>query len=261
MAVQRIEQYRQKNGVDILKVYCKPTKNFPEGKNYFYAPAESLDLVNKYTWYLSPDRNRVYVLSHDSSTYKGETIQFHRKLFEFYQGYTWQEYIDHISQCEFDNTDENLNAVTGSQNNYNRFTRGYLLPTKYHSKFQPRLKLYRRNNYPMGYLKTEDRACKSQNYAEQVWLKEQLGTSWYMFDFKKYRRNSEDILDLERTGQISEEEATYKHILRYANNAWYMLRYDLEQYYKDNHIPIPKYSLDSEGYMIHHITGQKLCPF
>lgn len=261
MAVQRIEQYRQKNGVDILKVILKPTKKFPEGKNFFYAPAESLDLVNKYTWCLSSHVSRVCVLSQDNSTYKVETIYFHRKLFEFYQGYIWQGDIDHISQCEFDNTDENLNAVTCSQNQYNRYTKGYLLPNKYHSKFYPQIKLLGRVNHPMGYLKTEDEACKCQNYIEQVWLRRKLGSQYYMFDFKKYRRGSEDILDLERVGKISEEEATYRHILRYSGNAWYMLRYDLEQYYKDNHIPIPKYSLDTDGFMIHHITGQRLCPF
>lgn len=260
MAVQKIEQYRQKNGVDILKVILKPTKRFPEGKNFFYAPAESIDLVQKFAWRLSPARNRVYVLSRDNSTYKGETIQFHCKLFEFYQGYTWQEHIDHISHCEFDNTDENLNAVTSSQNQHNRYTRGYRFPTKYHSKFQPKIVLLKRDSYPMGYLKTEDEACKCQNYIEQVWLRRKLGNDWYMFDFKKYRKGSEDILDLERTGQITEEEATYRHILRYSDNAWYMLRYGLEQYYKNNHIPIPKYSLDTDGFMVHHITGQRLCP-
>lgn len=261
MAVERIEEYRQKNGVDILKVYCKPTDKFPEGKNFFYAPAEAIDLVNKYSWCLSFKGERVYVLSCDNNTYKRETVRFHRKLFEFYQGYKWSGDIDHISHCEFDNTDENLNAVTSSQNSYNRFTRGYALPANCYLRFHPRIMLCGRNNYPMGYIKTEDRACKSQNYAEQVWLRRKLGSQYYMFDFKKYRRGSEDIIDLERTGQISEEEATYRHILRYADNAWYMLRYDLEQYYKDNHIPIPEYRLDENGFMIHPITGQKLCPF
>ena len=118
-----------------------------------------------------------------------------------------------------------------------------------------------RNIYPMGYLKTEDEVCISQNYIEQVWLRERLGSQYYMFDFKKYRRGSEDIVDLERVGKVSEEEATYRHILRYSGNAWYMLRYGLEQYYKNNHIPIPKYSLDTDGFMVHHITGQRLCPF
>lgn len=261
MAVERIEEYRQKNGVDILKVYCKPTDKFPEGMNFFYAPAEAIDLVNKYSWRLHNSHSGVYVNAHDNNTYKRDIIQFHRKLFEFYQGYVWQGLIDHISHYEIDNTDENLNAVTRSQNGQNNFSRGYSLPASYCSRFHPQIMLCGRNNYPMGYIKTEDRACKSQNYAEQVWLRRKLGNDWYMFDFKKYRRGSEDIVDLERTGQISEEEATYRHILRYSDNAWYMLRYDLEQYYKDNHIPIPEYRLDENGFMIHPITGQKLCPF
>ena len=82
-----------------------------------------------------------------------------------------------------------------------------------------------------------------------------------MFDFKKYRRGSEDILDLERTGKISEEEATYRHILRYADNAWFYLRYNLEDYFRQYHIPVPKYSLDTQGFMVHLITNQRLCPF
>lgn len=261
MAVQRIEQYRQKNGVDILKVYCKPTDKFPEGKNFFYAPAEAINLVQRFTWRLHNECNGVYVLSQDNSTYKRETIQFHQKLFEFYQGYVWQEYIDHISHVEIDNIDENLNAVTGSQNRYNQLTRGYALPNKYHSKFYPQIKLLGRVNHPMGYLKTEDEACKCQNYAEQVWLRRKLGSQYYMFDFKRYRRNSEDILDLERTGQITEEEAIYRHILRYADNAWYYLRYELQDYFQQYNIPVPKYSLDTDGFMVHHITGQRLCPF
>ena len=260
MAVQRIEEYRQKNGVDILKVYCKPTDKFPNG-GYFYAPAEAIDVVNEYSWRLHASSNAIYVIANDSNTFSKEIVLFHCKLFEFYQGYIWNEFIDHISLCEFDNTDNNLNAVTGSQNNYNKISRGYKLP-ECRSSFRPRIKISGKENYPLGYSqKTEDKACCYQNQLEQIWLKEQLGTSWYMFDFKKYRRGSEDILDLERVGKISEEEATYRHILRYADNAWYMLRYGLEQYYKDNHISIPKYSLDTDGFMVHHITGQKLCPF
>lgn len=100
-----------------------------------------------------------------------------------------------------------------------------------------------------------------QSNIERVWLREKLGTDYYIFDFLKYRRGSEDLLDLERTGVLSEEEATYRHILRYKDNAWYYLRYNLEQYFKDYNIPVPKYSLNEQGFMIHPITGKKLCPF
>ena len=77
-----------------------------------------------------------------------------------------------------------------------------------------------------------------------------------MYSFLKDRRKDIDILDLERTGQISEDEAVYRHVLRYADNAWYLYRYNLFEYFKDNNIPIPVYAIDDEGFMTHHITGQ-----
>ena len=38
MAVLRVEEHRQLNGEDILKVILKPTKPFPDGA-YFYCDA------------------------------------------------------------------------------------------------------------------------------------------------------------------------------------------------------------------------------
>lgn len=260
MAVERIEEYRQKNGVDILKVILKPTRKYPNG-GYFYAPTEAIELIKRYTWCLESYGKRICVTAYNEGTYRRYIIRFHQKLFEFYQGYTWSGDIDHINLVEFDNTDENLNAVTHQQNQYNRPTRGYSIPIERTKSFYPRIRLNIREYLPLGGVRTESEACTGQDYIEKVWLKDQLGNQYYMFDFKKYRRGSKNILDLERTGVISEEEAIYRHILRYSGNAWYMLRYGLEQYYKDNHIPIPEYRLDERGFMIHPITGQKLCPF
>lgn len=262
MAVERIEEYRQQNGVDILKVYCKPTEKFPDGQNYWYAPAEAMNLVQDYSWFLTGYSKGTYVIAH-SPKYSNEksVITFHKKLFEFYHDYSWNGHIDHISLCQIDNTDENLNAVTPLQNLYNKITRGYF----YHKKdksFRNIAVIDKKIYCPLGYTyKPEHIACIQQNYVEQVWLREQLGDQYYMFDFKKYRRGSEDILDLERTGQISEEEATYRHIMRYADNAWYYLRYGLEDYFKENHIPIPEYALDEQGFMVDKITRKRLCPF
>lgn len=259
MAIEKIEEYRQQNGVDILKVYCKPTKVFPEGKNYWYAPAEAIDLVRDYTWFLMRIKQRVVLCTTLYDYYRSINLYFHRELFSFYQGYSWNYEIDHINLIDFDNIDENLNAVTYSQNSLNKFSRNYLYNKKcgiFYCSTYFKGKSY--NHY--NHIKSEDDACIQQNYIEKVWLKEQLDDQYYIFDFKKYRRGSEGILDLERTGQISEEEATYRHILKYSDNAWYMLRYGLEGYYKENHIPIPAYSLDADGFMVHPITGQKLCP-
>lgn len=257
--VEGIKEYQQANGVLILKVFLRPTAKFPEGSNFFYSPAEAIDLVKKYSWYLNQVGNRVYIEAKTGSDYCQRTILFHRELFKFYHGYNWEDGIDHINMVEFDNTDNNLNAVTGSQNNYNKFTRGYSYDKDW-GTFQPRI-VINSKHYRSSVVHREDEACILQNRLEQIDLKEKLQDQYYMFDFLKYRRGSEDILDLERTGQISEEEATYKHILRYADNVWFYLRYNLEQYFKNNNIPVPKYSLDTQGFMTHHITGKKLCPF
>ena len=260
MAVQKIEEFQQKNGIYILKVICKPTAKVPEGKNFFYAPAEALSLVQKYTWFLNQQGNGVYVIANTGSVYCQKGVLFHKELFKFYQGYNWEEGIDHINHIEFDNTDNNLNAVTNQQNQFNAFTKGYFYNNN-KGTFQPRIRLNSKIYYPFSVTRREDEACYLQNNIEQVWLRDKLGSDYYMFDFKKYRRGSEDLLDLERIGVLSEEEATYRHILRYADNAWYMLRYGLEDYYKQNHIPIPQYSLDTNGFMVHPITNQRLYPF
>lgn len=282
-----IKDYKQKNGIDILKVYCRPTKSFPDGLNYFYAPVEAIDLVNKYTWFLMRLNKRVMVCASDMKNKKKRTIYFHKELFKFYHGYDWNCEIDHVNLVDFDNTDKNLNAVTYNQNGINKFIRSYgVYYVEDNVYFRAKFNLngvcyiisdyadeiYRRTgirvsakengllgkfSYSSGKL-NEDDVCRVQYELINI-VSDSKGM--YSFDFKKYRRGSEDILDLERTGQISEEEATYRHVLQYADNAWYMLRYNLEQYYKENHIPIPKYSLDSNGFMVHPITGKKLCPF
>ena len=258
MAVQKIEEFQQKNGIYILKVICKPTSKFPNG--FFYAPAEAFDLVQKYTWCLNQQGNGVYVIANTGSDYFRKTICFHKELFKFYQGYDWEDEIDHINMIEFDNTDNNLNAVLHLQNHYNHFTKGYNYDNNW-GTFRPCVKINSRSYRPFSVISREDETCIKQNYLEQVILREKLQDQYYMFNFFKYRRGSEDLLDLERIGVLSEEEATYRHILRYADNAWYMFRYGLEDYYKQNHIPIPQYSLDTNGFMVHPITNQRLCPF
>lgn len=62
MAVIKKEQYRQKDGTDILKVYTKPTSKFPNG-GYFYVDAEDEDIVDSYTWGLWKNAKNIYVLA------------------------------------------------------------------------------------------------------------------------------------------------------------------------------------------------------
>lgn len=257
MAIERIEEYRQQNGVDILKVYTKPTKAFPSG-GYFYAPAEVFDLVKERGWFLNKIGNGIMITARNWGT----CTSFHQELCKFYHG-VYVDCIDHINIVDIDNTDGNLNIVTNQQNNLNKFTRGYMFGVgkNYKIAFRPQIMFNGQIYCPFSQVHKEDEACILQYKAETEILKEMMGDDYYQFDFKKYRRGSEDILDLERTGVISEEEAIYRHVLKYSDNAWYMLRYGLEDYYRQYNIPIPQYSLDSDGFMVHPITGQKLCPF
>ena len=257
MAVLRIEEYKQENGVGILKVILKSTRVFPnEGENYFYCPAEAISLVQEMSWYLAKSGNRVAVIARKGNT----RTYFHQELCKFYHG-VGADYIDHINHCEFDDIDENLNVVTNQQNALNTFTRGYIIYNRSKIAFQPRIKLNDQLYHPFSCVHREDEACIKQHLVEQDFTRIKLQEDYYMFNFMKYRRGSENILDLERTGRISEEEAIYKHILGYSQNAWYYLRYGLQDYFRENYIPIPEYDLDEQGFMVDKITRKKLCPF
>ena len=101
-----------------------------------------------------------------------------------------------------------------------------------------------------------------QYLTETVYLKPKMQEDYYMYDFLKDRRKDLDILDLERTKKISPEEAVYRHVVRHAkDNAWYFYRYNLAEYFRDNHISIPSYDLDNQGFMIDKVTRKQLCPF
>ena len=169
MAVQKIEEFQQKNGIYILKVFCKPTSKFPNG--FFYAPAEAFDLVQKYTWCLNQSGNRVYVIAHLRNGHYMKIIYFHKELFKFYQGYDWNGDIDHQNHVEFDNTDDNLNAVSHQQNQFNHFTKGYTYDNNW-GTFKTRIMLNSKNYYPFSVISREDETCIKQNYLEQVILRE-----------------------------------------------------------------------------------------
>lgn len=257
MAVIKKEQYRQKDGTDILKVYTKPTSKFPEGSNYFYADAKDEDIVDSYDWSLFRNRKNIAII------YRRRDVCYslHRDLAFKYLGY-YPDYIDHINGVDFDNTDKNLNIVTNQQNLYNRPVKGYKITSNIHLIFKARLKINYVDCLPFSSVATEVEACQLQYLVETDYLRGILKDDYYMYNFLKDRRNDLDILDLERTGQISSDEAIYKHVVRYASdNAWYYYRYNLEQYFKDNHLKVPDYKLDEQGYMIHPVTGKKLCPF
>lgn len=247
MAVLNIKEYRQQNGDDVLKVILKSIKLFPDGA-YFYCDASDEELVKQYSWHLHNQKNP-YVVAHFESSYNGQFLRFHREKAFNILGF-YPDYINHIDGIEYDNVNQNLDVVTNQQNQWCKISKGYAIHGR---SFQPRIRVNFRDVYAKC-VRTEVEAIQSAYQLE-------VDHEDYMYSFLKDRRKDIDILDLERTGKISKEEAVYRHVLRYAaDNAWYYHRYSLAEYFKDNHLAIPKYSFDSDGYMTHPITGQKLCP-
>ena len=245
MAVKGIEKYRQQNSEDVLKVILKPTQKFPEG--YFYCDACDEELVKNYTWCLHTQRYP-YVIANLGSSYNQQTKQFHQeKAFNILDEYP--NYINHINGVEFDNVNQNLDKVTNQQNSWARPSRGYLIAGR---SFQPHVAVNSRQIHA--------KCTRTEVEAIQLAYQLELQYEDYRYDFLKDRRKDAEILNLERTGRISEEEAVYHHVCRYADNAWFYYRYNLTEYFRDNHLKVPDYAIDEEGYMTHPITGQKLCP-
>lgn len=247
MAVLNIEKYRQKNGEDILKVILKPTKVFSEGA-YFYADASDEELVRQYTWFLN-SRKKPYVEADSGSCYSQQTLRFHCEKAYNEKGY-YPKCINHINMVEFDNVDRNLDPVTNQQNQCARLSRGYVIAGR---SFRPHIRV--------NYWQICAKCVRTEVEAIQSAYQLEVDHEDYMYSFLKDRRKDLDILDLERTGRISEDEAVYRHVLRHAtNNAWFYYRYNLTEYFADNHLKVPDYAIDEEGYMVHSITGERLCP-
>lgn len=247
MAVLRVEEHRQLNGEDILKVILKPTKPFPDGA-YFYCDSCDEKLVRSYTWCLQ-NQKEPYVIAGFGGHDNHQILRFHREkarnILEYYP-----DYINHVNGIEFDNINLNLDEVTNQQNLWARQSRGYGIVGR---SFQPKI-MVDSQQITAQCVRTEVDAIQSAYQLE-------LQYENYRYDFLGDRRKDLDLLDMERTGQISEDEAIYLHVLRYAaNNAWYVYRYDLFDYFNENHIPIPAFSIDSDGFMTHPVTGQRLCP-
>lgn len=245
MSVLGIEQYKQKNGEDTLKVLIKPTKPFPNGA-YFYCDASDEKLVRQHSWHLMNQR-QPYVAA-DEKTYSQQHLYFHQEKAFNILGYH-PDYINHINMVELDNVDANLDVVTNQQNQWCKPSRGYWIAGR---SFVPCV-VINSQQICAKCVRTEVEAIQSAYQLE-------VDNEDYMYSFLKDRRKDADILDLERTGQISEEESIYRHVLRYADNAWYVYRYNLFNYFNEYHLPVPAFSIDSNGFMVHPITGQHLCP-
>lgn len=256
MSVIRIEEYTTKNSEKVLKVILKPTKKFPEGKNFFFTDDNDItrELIESYTWGLSERNNNLYIVAKTSSLYEvRKTIKFHQeyayRLLDYYP-----DYIDHINLLSIDNRDINLNVVNAKQNRLNTQSKGYTFSVK-RSYFRPNYNLDGKTYHRGSYKSEPEALIATFNLRQEVY-------SDYNYNFLLDRREDIDIVDLELTGQISMEEAIYLHVKRYvSNNPWYVYRYNLFDYCQAHNIVIPDFILDKQGFMIDPITKSRLCPY
>lgn len=243
MAVERIEKYG-----DVLKVILKPTKKFPNG--YFYTDDNEItrELIENSSWCLVKNKNNIYVVAH---AYGRVVLRFHQEYAKRVLGY-YPDYIDHINGFELDNRDSNLNVVTMQQNARNKPSKGYCFSES--NCFVPKYKLNGKVIYGNCYKSEPETLLAALKLRGEIF-------SDYDYNFLLDRRDASDIVDLELTGQITQEQATEMHVRRYVeNNPWYVYRYGLEDYCKEHNIIVPDFDIDSQGFMINSVTKQRLCP-
>lgn len=183
--------------------------------------------------------------------------------------------LDHDNHSKVDNVSENLIPRTHQQNMQNKMRRGYINDAKRFVAYMTcdLTKLPEEEMRKMGLIdridqresriysfeySTEVDVCRVVGLMELTYKK--YNPEFNCFDILRYRGDDFRTLFRFRTGVTSKEESLYEHLLTYKNNAWYMLRYNLEDIFKQFSIPLPDYTVDKNGYLIDPKSGAKLCP-
>ena len=247
--VLEIETFKQKDNKEILKVWVG-SKYDEKLKHYFYTDADALDLVKSYSWKnyygyttaMGADRN-------NKGKMKG--YSFHREYMYQLLG-EYPKCTDHINRIGIDNTSQNLRSVDFKENCRNVERLGYQCSDIY--GFVAHLTGYKGKKHHY-YADTEIEILALINsHKKRYRLKCE-------YSFLEDRVGGLDLLDLERTGQISHDEATYEYVLRHASkNPWYVYRFGLTGYCLRHNIPIPDFSIDNDGFMINKESGERLRP-
>jgi hypothetical protein len=240
---------------NITKVTAKPTKRFPDGHNYFYIDSCDMNLVQAFKWYFVCADSRENIVA----SYRDSTINLHKEVYFAHTGER-PRYVLKRTGVFFDIVSENLVGATNTNYGFYKVTRGYSKINSSPDSFLVCTEVNKKNKNAFGVVHSEADACVQRRYFEEHMLKDLIPdyNPNTVYSFLLDRRNDLDILDLERTGQISKDEGTYRHVMRYADNAWYYYRYNLVEYFKDNNIPTPTYDLDENGFMIDTITRKRL---
>lgn len=255
------EYFTQKDGREVVAIYNSGT---PIELACSFLSREDESLLDQYDWNVHAIRENQYV-----DTLNGV---FHRMAYG--DSVDKELVLDHMNLCKFDNFRGNLSPKTRIQNLQNVFRRNYINDGK---DFRARIKvdplvmpkeflsneliqevdINRGIIYGVSYTCESD-ACLAACILENLYKK--YNPDFNLFDIVQYRRDDFQNLFLERTGKITKEEADLRHILSYRYNAWYIVRYGLQNIYNEYNIKIPEYKFDEHGYMIDPSSGMRLCP-
>ena len=231
-------------GTGVSKVRLNPTASYPIGFNHFFISTEDIPIVlNNRAWTITRDRvvSRKYQEDRNSNC-----ISLSHAIYES-RGIPVKGKLVYRNRVRIDNTFDNLIDMTVQEKNKGIPSRGYYIVN---NRYTPTVMVNRiLRSYPS--VKQEDEAARLQ-----CRLDEEFGGYQFLAD----RAGEEDLLELVYTGILSKEEAEVRHLVRHAN-AWHVLRYGLEEYYKKYHLPEPKYELDDLGRMVDPKTKERLCPY
>lgn len=253
--VTGIQQFVQKDGLVVLKVWLSPTPQFPNG-SFFYCEAKDEDLVRMHLNWSICDSKKPYVQARASgaSAVSGRYC-FHTEVARKYLGY-YPEAIDHYNGVEFDCVDRpNLFSVTTEQNNRNRRSKGYRID--HTGAFFASISYHNEEFRPYSNVRNEAQVLVLRNRLEQEYFSD------YSYNFLADRRTTLDLLLQEREGLISHEDAVYLYLLRYIDNPWFYFRYDLAEVYDYYGLEKPEegknYWIASDGFMVNK-NGVRLFP-
>lgn len=248
--IERVERFTQKDGLRILKVFLKSNKIVPTG-DFFYCEEKHEGFLARKSWFLhSSDR---------PSIVRGTTCGV-SKPFYLHQEIVRQEvgdptvHADHRNCVKFDDVyEQNLYVATKSEIIHNRRSTGYRLAR---NAFYPTVACVS-ETYVLHCLHSEVEALKAQ-----VALEKECYTG-YMYNFLEDRRSDMDLLIKVREGVLTQEDATYLYLQRYARNPWFYFRYDLQETFDYYNLPEPEEGVDfledSEGFMT-DLNGVHLIP-
>ena len=251
--VTGIQRFKQRDGLEVLKVWLAPTPQFPNG-SFFYCEAKDEDLVLAHkNWSIcNPKHPYVQAKASIASAISGRYL-FHSEVARKYCS-KLSEAIDHYNGVEFDCVDRpNLFSVTTEQNNRNRRIKGYNITSL--GSFYARISLHGRF-ISLSTTRTELEALIDRSQLEKRYFSD------YSYNFLEDRRTDMDLIMYEREGQWTKEQVIREYLTRH-NNPWFFFRYDLQEVYQQYGLSFPQvgkdYWIAKDGFMINK-DGVRLVP-